>query len=328
MKKFICVCLLFSLILISCSETVSENAEHIIESVNKNLSIGEEYTLVVRNVKDNSVMDNSELLWSSSDLGVASVSGEGRVSVNGSGFCVISARSKDNLEHYSTVEIFSSYDTITPVDEIQTPLNADEDPFDMYSVAGVALKRYGRIAVSAVQGNMTSAIFNLVLEAFSKDVYWYSTTVLDCKVTDGIIYTVSDWGNSSVVIDLDNINMKEIYQSTLHSFTEDVEMGVTFNDALDEIKLSVSHQLPSDGVYHLDLMDDSYEYRIVIRGDYTTCISRDHYSNGALSQLGDSVSDIINWKLDDLVSRYAYTLVRGEMLDIKNLRICIEIREK
>lgn len=328
MKKIICFCLLLSFILISCAGNISENTEHIIEKLNKNLSIGEQYTLIVRSVKDDRIMDNKELLWSSSDLGVASVSGEGVVSVNGAGFCVISARSKDNLELFSTVNIFSSYDTIAPVSEIRTPLNADEDPLDMYSVAGVALERYGRIAVSAIQGNMNSVIFNLVKEAFSKDVYWYSTTELDCTVKDGIVYTISDWGNSPVNIDFNNMNMKGIYKSTSSSFSESVEMGVTFNDALEEIKLSVAHQLPSDGVYHLDLMDSSYEYRVVIRGDYTACISRDHYSNGALSQLGDSISDIINWKLDDLVSRYAYTVVRGELLDLKNLRICIEIREK
>ena len=242
--------------------------------------------------------------------------------------CEIIARSKENLSSYSSIDVFSAYETVDATVESLTRLDPKKDPLGHYTMAENILKRYGKTAISAAQGDMAYVVFDLIIESLSRDIYWYSATELNCRVEDGVVYTVTDWTSSAVGFDINKMDASNVHNSVKHVFSENVEQGVAMNEVLDAIRTSVSYQLPNDGIYHLDKMDPTLEYRVVVRGDYTACIVREHYSNGALTQIGDSISDIINWKLSDLVSRYAYTVVRGEIIDLENLRICIEVRSK
>lgn len=328
MKKLMCLCLLMSLILVSCAAQALENTEHIIGNVADRFEIGETCNLLVRDADSNEIIPNANLLWSSSDLGVAVVDGNGKVIVNGEGMCIIYARSKENLEHFSSVKIFSPYKTVNIVDAKTTRLDASSDPFDFYSVLEVAIGRYGKTAISFLEGDVESAVWDLIIDAFSKDVYWYSNTALDCQVKDGIVYTVTDWCNSAIDFNLNNINVANVHKSVEDAFSESIEMGVTFNDVISKIKTELVGCAPNDSVYHLDRMDDRYEYRVVIRGDYTGCISREHYSNGLLTNVESTWNDIVNGNLEHIIENYAYTVVRGEIINLENLRICIEAREK
>ena len=162
----------------------------------------------------------------------------------------------------------------------------------------------------------------------SKDVYWYSNTALDCDVEGGIVYTVTDWCNEAVEFNLNNLNVENVLKSVSDAFSEPIENGVTFEDVIAKIKTELSGCAPNDFVYHLDRMDDRYEYRVVIRGDYTGCISREHYSNGLLTNVDSTWNDIVNGDLAHIIENYAYTVVRGEIINLENLRLCIEVREK
>ena len=330
MKKTLCIFVLISLILTSCVGGVFENSHHIIDKVNVNLDIGESYTLTVRD-SNNKVMKNGDLLWSSDDFKVATVTGEGVVNIKGEGMCTIIARSKDNLEHFSSVKVFSPYKTVSSVDEKIVELDAAHDPFDFYSVAELAMKRYGKTVISFLEGKTDSVIIDLIKNAFEEHVYWYSDTELDCDVKDGIIYTVTDWSNSAADFDLNNLDRNNVYQSIKGAFSESVEMGVTVDDVIAQIKTALSGKTPKDLVYHLDRMDGKYEYRVVVRGDYTGFISREHYSNGLLSRMDNMINDItglFNGNVDEVIENYAYTVVKGEIINLENIRICIEAREK
>lgn len=329
MKKIVCLLLLAVLLVTSCTFKSYEDGAHIIDEVAQSYSVGDTIYLTVRDKNGNTV-PNTDVLWSSSDFNVASVTGEGSVRVNGEGLCHIVARDRENMQYYSQVEIFCPYSTVISVEE--TVADADEKLNDqmLSSFLETMASRYGmmlakKYALGAL--NVASFLISIGWDFLTKDQYWYSSSEIGNELYDGILYTVTDWTNEPCSFSENDITPEKLFSHMSRFYAEGTVVGDTYADFSEELKYRLSRQIPNNGVYHLDKMDDKYEYRVVIRGDVKTCYIYDYYSNGALDVLGSALNEIESWTLEDL-SDFAYTVNKCEILTFDNLRICVEIREK
>lgn len=328
MKRLVCFCVLLSLILVSCNTVPAANSVYTITDTDIRLSYGDTYVITVVENESEENVSNFDFLWSSNDDSVAVVSKNGVIKYVGEGFCEVTARSKDNLEVYSKVSVFSEYKISELSKENIIKFEENNETNDLYDSAVAFLQKYGKSIINVITGEagIESILLKLALDGLAKDVYWYSTMKMDSQVIGGVVYEITDWTNSACAFNLSNIDTNKIFDATIHTFNANVAMG-NMASVVEEIQAQLKYQLPNDGIFHLDLMDDAYEYRVVIVGDYSTCVVNSHYSNGILESIGKTIEDLKNMTFSDL-ENYIYTITSGEILGVDNLRICIEARAK
>ena len=75
-------------------------------------------------------------------------------------------------------------------------------------------------------------------------------------------------------------------------------------------------------------MNPDLEYRVVIRADFNYLTNMSFYSNGLVTGLGLTIQDLLKLDFNSLKENYTYQKNFDEILDISDLRICIEYREK
>ncbi len=332
-SKTVCVLLVSVTILLSmsaCGGAQKALSPISLNPINGNIMVGQTYQMQVF-TEGSKAVDASRVLWESSDTAVATVSPDGVVTVRKKGACQITAKDKNDLSNQAGVTLFCPYETAPVVDTIKTKADSEQ-----YSSGGAelimdSLVDAGKTVVKTMTGKVGGlGIALTMLSFFEKDKY--VITLAECRhtVKDGIIYTVCDWNNSNMYIPNapDRITAEAVFQSLDGVVNTSHYYGNTFEGLAARIQAETVSQWPQSYNYRFDLMDDRYEYRVVVRADYTTFRTTDHYSNGAIIGLGYTIQDILSWDVAHLADNYMYKVITYDVIDVENVRLCIEYREK
>ena len=276
---------------------------------------------------------NRDILWYSSNPMVVAVSKNGVITVNGEGNCEIVARYKNDLSKSVTYSIAYTHKASEPIEEKRTDLEKDDIGEDLFNLVVAFGSKYGKTIFSSNSLSnkklVDLPIFQLGSAFFGTDNYWFSYSVPRYKVEDGIVYTIADWTNRDCDFSLKDLSSTELYNSVINNIGEkDASMGKSYDDMLQKIKAELSDKMCDDSMkFNLDKMDKDYEYRVVIRADYSTITIYNQYSNGLLSGLGLALKDMATLNLSDL-DKWSIEKAENEIFEIDNIRICVEYRKK
>lgn len=323
MKKLASIILIITvlILLVSCSNKKIENIK--IENIKEILTIGDTKKLHVVDNNEKTV-SNKNVFWSSSNTNIGTISEDGIITIKKEGFFTVTAKYKDDLSISDEMDIFTPYSIVeNKLGMVQELENGYSTTELLQSVITHGYK-YGKMIV----GSLSGKVKDILTSFFEKDVYLFSLGAPYLKVTDGVIYTISDWTNEAVHFSIEDLNVLNLYNSVLDTLIKDGERGESFSDLIFKIKSDLATKFVDDGCYHLEKMDDKYEYRIVIRADYISYKMVDFYNNGIITGLVMSIKDIINWDLAKVANNYCYQKVKNEIFDVRNLKVCIEYREK
>ena len=75
-------------------------------------------------------------------------------------------------------------------------------------------------------------------------------------------------------------------------------------------------------------MDDNYEYRVVVRGDFDYGTSSHYYRHGLLSGLFNAIKDMVTSDWDEISDEWLEIRDYNEISNLSNLNIYIEYRAK
>jgi hypothetical protein len=294
-------------------------------------SVGDSVQLQVVSASGKSVKAD-QCLWSTSDSKVATVDANGLLTVKGAGYCEIHVMNKNDLSNQDTLVVFCPYEVTAPVDMIMERADANGSSSggaDYMMKTAVSL---GKKVVSSLTGNVSMlGIATMMLSFFAKDKYTFTLAESRHSVQNGVIYTVCDWSNEAQAFSMDQITAESLYGSMGDVMNTEHQRGDTFADLEEAVRLALVQKIPADGVFHFDQMDDRYEYRVVILADYTTFRMTDYYSNGAITGLGMTIQEICSMSLEsitDVNNNWMYEIVTNDVIDVENVRFCIEYREK
>ena len=333
MKKLISLLLavtMLALSLASCS-TSGEGSQLTIVDFSEAPTVGECIQLQVVNASGRSVKAD-QCLWSTSDPRVATVDANGLLTVKGAGYCEIRVMNKNDLSNQDTLVVFCPYEVTAPVDMLLKRADADGSSSGEVDYIVKTAVSLGKKVVNSLTGNVSMlGIASMVLSFFAKDKYTFTLAESRYSVQNGVIYTVCDWSNDAQPFSMDQITAESLYESMDYVMNTKNQRGDTFADLEEAVRLELVQKIPADGVFHFDQMDDRYEYRVVIMADYTTFRMTDYYSNGAITGLGITIQEILSMSLEsitDVNNNWMYEIVTNDVIDVENVRFCIEYREK
>lgn len=326
--RLFCFLTAFTLFLSSCHFSGENHTGQVlflkIENNYANCAIGDELTFTVKDDIGNTV-DPSELLWESSDYSVATVNANGLIQCLSSGSSIITVTLKNDLTIKTTAEIFVGYSIEKPA---FTRINRVGEYVDgKFGTLGDHALKYGFTIVSSAISS--SLPIGILMEFFSKDKYQFSMMYYEGMLHDALIYSFSDWTNESVTIDSASLSPEKIHTAVLEGLIIDgAEMGKSYEDCYNEILALLAGKLPKDSTYHFEKMNPNLEYRVVIRADFNYFTHMSFYSNGLVTGFGLTIQDLLKLDFTSLRENYTYQKNFDEILDLSDLRICIEYREK
>ena len=297
-----------------------------IVAVNGEPGINQSITLKVMDVDKRTFVNSDDIVWSSTEPSVASVDGQGNVKIKQCGYSIITARHISDLTHSASYELFIPYDTEHESGQLRREFVSAE-LIEENVIEMVKYFKKNVLQIVSLAGGSIGALITSGKLLAGKDTYWFSTLHDNYRVENGIVYTISDWGNDELVFMLNEINASNIYASVQENLSG-ADMGGTFDEAVLSLQSQLTGMVPETGVYKLDHMEPEYEYRVVVRADYYTFIREDYYSNGLLVGLGMGVADVFRGNIDELHDNWSYQKYKDEIFQIDNARICIERRLK
>lgn len=320
---------LFLLSLPACAP--SRPSEIALAEVTEELTVGSSASLRVLDGAGNEI-GSDRVFWSTNDRRVATVTEDGLLTVRGVGFCEITVALKDDLSVRNTASVFCAYETAAPVEMKKERITEGTYASGELDALMKAAKDVGKSVVSSLTGKVSSlGIASMMLSFFSKDKYVFTLTEPRYAVTDGIVYEVTPWSSSECTVREEDVTAERVYRGLGDYMKTDQKFGRTVDGLTEAILAELAHTLPADGTYHFDRMNGDFEYRVVIRADFSTVRMVDYYSNGAITGLGITVQEIFEWSLEsiaDVNNNWLYEDVTNEVLGIENLRLVIECREK
>lgn len=300
-----------------------------IDSITETVSEGDSIQIRVTEAGRIPVEAN-RLFWSVDDTSVASITSEGVLTVKKAGYFNVVVKDREDLSNIATMPVFCAYQTIPEVEMTMTDADGamsstGETEYLVSTAVGV-----GKTVVRSMTGKIgTLGVVTMMLSFFDKDKYMFSFAETKHRVDDGVVYTVSDWGNQGKSFNMDDVTGAAIYSELDYAMKTTYEQGATFDAVATRIRSEIATQTPNDGIFHMDKMDSAYEYRIVIRADYTTFTMEDFYSNGAITGLGLTIRELWEWTLEDVADvndNYQYSILTNDIVDVTDIRLCIEYR--
>ncbi len=317
-----------TLLLTSCISSEEEELSAVralrIEPLPADCRRGDELTLTVKD-QSGAVVDPSELLWDCSDYSVVSVNAYGVIQCRAAGPVRVVAILKSDLSVRASTEVFVGYDTVVPAFATVKRVGQYVDGH-LDAIADHALK-FGLNVVSAA--TTSSLPIGMIAELFSKDKYQFSMMYYEGRVRDVVLYPLSDWTNETVSVNTAEITPESIHSKLLAELILDgAEMGSSYQTFREALLSLLASGLPADSVYHFNKMDQNLEYRVVIRGDFDYITNMSFYANGLLTGTGLTVQDLLKLEFGTLRENYTYQKNYDEILNVENLRVCIEYREK
>lgn len=331
MKRIACFVLVVAMLIPGMTACTTGSSSRISIQDLGELKIGDTVQLQAVNARGKTIKAD-QLFWASADPSVAKVTEDGMLTVVGEGFCTVTVKERKDLSNQASVEVFCSY-TVSPA--LQTVKTRADDSLNSSGAVDSLVQSATQLGKTVVQvcsgkiGNL--GIASLFLSLFQKDKYVITLSECLYTFTDGVVYTVADWGNEAVVIDPALITGDSVYACMDYAMNTKHGHGSTLDDLAVAIQSEIATSLPADGTYRLDLMDDRYEYRVVVVADYTTFRMEDNYSNGAIIGVGLTIQDIWEWELsdvDDVNNNFMYKITTYDVVNVQNIRLRVECREK
>lgn len=330
MKKLLMILLLFSMFLLGCAE--EENISIEIQAIETNLSIGDSYELRVID-NNNNLLDNQDLLWDSTDYNICKVDKQGKLIAKDYGLATIKAKLKSDLSVTSEIDIFISYKTVEEVNIVKEKMEGDMTSSRLDDVIAKYASKYGKIIVKSLAGKLSDfAFYKTIIDVLiTKDTYMFSMTYPGFDIKNGIVFYLSDWTNYDSYVSLDKLTSKELSKNIAYSLFLDSKNGKTITEFVETIKSEIMGQLPDNNLYKFSLMNRNYQYRVVVRADFQTVLVQDLYSTGAGKGIVDTIlgiGDIGNWTFDYIFNNFGREELVTEVLNIKNIKLCIEYRKR
>ena len=294
-----------------------------IENHHTRAKYGEELTLTVKDEKKQ-VVDPAQLFWQSSDYSVAVIGANGTIRCVSSGPVVITASLKDDMTVTASTEIFIEYD-------------AEEQASPIFTRNGIYVNaEFGKIGDLLMDFNfsiidaVTSASLpvDMILNLFSSDKYQFSMMYYQGNYQNAVICPLTDWSNMTCPINTNLLTPNYIHEKMVNELgIEGSQTGNTFEIYQDQILEFIEGNLPRDLTYHFSKMSSDKQYRVVLKGDFDHLINVAYYSNGVLTGLKLTVEDLLGMDFDSIATNYSYQKFYDEIVNISNLRICVEYRE-
>lgn len=321
--KIFFVFLILTLLMTSCEFSTSKISSIELEKHLTNAKIGDEIELTVRSSKDK-VIDPSQFFWQSSDYSVAVVNANGSIRCISSGPAVITATLKDDMTITASTEIFVEYETEAHSSPIFTKtgtyVNAE------FGKIGDLLLDFNFNIIDAVTA--ASLPLDIVLGFFSSEQYLFSMLYYRGNYQNVVICPLTDWTNmdqpaKTHLITPDYIHEQMIKELEITGYLT----GSTFEVYIEDILAFLDDTLPDDKTYYFSKMSADMQYRAVLLGNFDHLTNVSHYSNGLLTALGITIDDLLNKDLASLPSNFYDQKLYDEIINLSNLRICIECRE-
>lgn len=311
----------------SCEEEKKPSLDEFVLVNTGSEGIGEETQLRGLTKNKRTFVKEGLILWESSDPTVASVDSDGVVKIKSSGYCEIIGRHKEDMTLSAKYEMFVPYETVPMTEQTRERYTDEQMKEEMWNKLIEFTTSYLYNVVELRKGE--NNILEIIKDYFiGKGTYLFSTSSSDYSVQNGILYTVSDWGNEKVTFSLGDISSEKIFESVGANYLTAGNQGKSFNDAKSSLESRLVGAVPMNETYRLDLMDPNYEYRIVIKGDYATFTTKNNYSNGLLTGGGITIKEVFKGDLEELENNWCYDELDNEILIDGNVRICIESRLK
>lgn len=316
------VILIISSIFKSCS-TLNNNYEIFGEETSNG------YLLEVRRSGGKSTLDNDKFIWSVSDENVAYITSDGVLTFNRGGYVVVRATSAEDTKDYIEKSFFRPYDVVADSGEaVVSKLNtSDEEDFWIGLAKTIAEDAYSILC--ATRQDKIMDVMDELLDFFvtfdDDDAYLFSTALGKYHVENEELYVLCNWTSSDVDVTNKIITDEQLSKIVCKPYNPNYQDGDSIhNFGVNTINSFISSEIPADGIYRFSQMDDQYEYRVVLRGDFDYGTSTHYYRHGLLSGLLNAIKNM-SW---EDVSNMTETRYYNEISNLSNLRICIEYREK
>jgi len=307
-------------------------------TLNNNYEIfGEEvsngYLLEVRRSVGKRTLDCDKYTWTVSDENVAHISSDGALTFNCGGYVVVRATSIKSTKDYIEASFFRPYDIVEDSGEATVSrLNDSISDEFWWSLAKVVAKDAYNIVCATRADKLLSVIKDLseMLVTFSDDdAYLFSSALGKYHVENEVLYVVSDWTNSDVDVSNKFTTQEQLSKIVCKPYNSEYQDGDSIhNFGVNSINSTISKEIPADGIYRFSKMDNNYEYRVVVRGNFDYGISTHYYRHGLLTGFVGAIQDIAHLDWDALNNEWLDVRNYNEISNLLNLRICIEYREK
>lgn len=320
------VILIISSIFKSCS-TLNNNYEIFGEETSNG------YLLEVRRSGGKSTLDNDKFIWSVSDENVAYITSDGLLTFNRGGYVVVRATSAEDTKDYIETSFFRPYDVIADSGEaVVSRLNDSNANEFWWSLAKVVAEDTYNIACATRADKLLDVFKDLsgmFLTFSDDDAYLFSSALGKYHVENEELYVLSDWTNNDVNVSNKTTTKEQLSEIVCKPYNSEYQDGDSIhNFGVNTINSLISKEIPADGIYRFSQMDDNYEYRVVVRGDFDYGISTHYYRHGLLTGFWGAIKDIVKLDWDELSDEWMEIRDYNEISNLSNLRICIEYREK
>ena len=324
-----CACALVTSLTLTASLTACNanifKKQILLENTPETLELNDTFALSATTKLFNKKLTRADVFWESSDYAVVSVDEYGNAKAVGEGGCYLRARDRKNLTNYAETFVFLPYTTqvegMHEVTRVNTFISTDVGQYLLKKAKDIGKLISGKpLKIVGVLGTM----FFKDQEAIS-GLHHYS------DITNAVLYTLSDWTNEAVTLNLDSITTETLYQQFLTNWDlgnkAQHSYGTSFEDSKSAVKNLLSGLAKDGYTYYFNEMNPEKQYRIVVRGDFSYCVTETTYEKGIVSGLWEGIGEIFTGQFGALSDNLNYKISYNEMLFASNLRLCLEERE-
>lgn len=319
------ICLLLPMLSgCNAAQTASVPRSVKIDEINTEIAVGNELKLNVTD-DNNKALNTDDLLWNSSDPAVATVSSDGTVSIRSYGSSIITVSHKQDLSVSDSLEIFAPYQTVEYSDFSYDTIQQEVGSEFLKGISEYVADETWKMADAIYE----MSVSDLFMSFFDKEKYLFSYVVHDGSGDGVVLYSVTDWTNQSVQASVDGVTSDKMFDSLCAQLQiSDASKGNSFEYIKPQIQSLLSENLPSNGIWRLDLLDPNYQYRIVIKGDIDCYDTVSIYQNGLITGFTMTVKDLFTDGIDTLLNDHnIITKNTADIVNVDNLRFCIEYRK-
>lgn len=331
MKKLLMTLLLLLAFTLGCANEGEQISIRIMKPVT-NIAINESYKFVVFDNYNNE-LNNTDLLWECSDYNICKIEKDGTITPKTSGLVTIKATYKKDLSVSSETQLFFSYNTVKESTYEKKDLDSDIESSGLWDTVAKYGNKYGKVIVKSLLGKASSLDFykTIIDVLITKDTYMFTMTYPLVDIKNGIVYTISEWTNFDVAVNLDSFSTSQLSKEIYYSLDSRGGSGKTISEFVNTIKAEIMDDIPLNNLYQFSYMNRSYQYRVVVRADFQTVLVQDMYSTGAAKGILDTlwnIDEIGNWTFDYIFNNFGKEVLTNEVFNIKNIKLCIEYRER
>ena len=220
---------------------------------------------------------------------------------------------------------FKPYDTVSSSGEKTVEAHTEFDAKQFWKDLGtVAANDAYDIACATTEKDLQDVfegLFSFFITLSDEDAYLFSSAMGKYRIKNEELYVITDWTNEDVTyMDITEGKLSEVVCKPYNS--EDLPNGASVNNyGVNTLNAYLHKYGPADKTFHLSQMDDKYEYRVVVRGDFNYGVTSHYYRHGLLSSLVT-----MDWKT--FKGGFTETVEEADITELENLRIYIEYREK